>query len=230
MELCKIEPQRWDEYVKPTFWLHRTTLDPRLPGKTTPFRLLFGRDCRTQMDARILSLDVEGLGRLRNPIADQSKALCQMQDVHKDLQHRHEQRRLRREHQNDGIKRTSTGTRVKQGHLVLAKEAGFILHTEDVHVKLTHDRWTGPWTVTAVITPRLFYRVTLQGRRERVRRATTSHVKPYHTRPQSRRHDFSDEYAYCAWGPELGLAAASTLISPMYTLVDRYPIQLPNRS
>ena len=60
------------------------------------------------------------------------------------LQHRHEQRRLRREHQIVGIRRTATGTRVKQGNLVLVKEADSALHSDCVHVKLTHDRWTGP--------------------------------------------------------------------------------------
>ena len=103
-----------------------------------------------------------------------------------------------------------------------------MLYNDCVHTKLTHDRWTGPWTVTAVITPGLCYRVTLQGKRERVRRAAASHVKPYYRRPPSLRHDFGDEYAHFAWGPDLELVADSTLASPLYTLVDRCTIQLPN--
>ena len=110
------------------------------------------------------------------------------------------------------------------------KEADSALHNDCVHVKLTHERWTGPWTVTAVITPGLCYRVTLQERRERVRRAAASHIKPYHLRPPSLRHGFGDEYAHFAWGPTLGLVAASTLASPLYTLVDRCTIQIPNGS
>ena len=74
------------------------------------------------------------------------------------------------------------------------------------------------------------YRVTLQGRHERVRRAAASHIKPYHLRPSSLRHDFGDEYAHFAWGPDSGLGAASILASPLYTLVDRCTIQLPNGS
>ena len=97
-------------------------------------------------------------------------------------------------------------------------------------MKLTHDRWAGPWTITAVITPGLCYRVTLQGRREKVRRAAAPHIKPYHLRPPSLRHDFGDEYAHFAWGPDLGLGAASTLASPLCTLVDRCTIQIPNGS
>ena len=81
-----------------------------------------------------------------------------------------------------------------------------------------------------MITPRLCYRVTLQERRERVRRAATFHIKLYHLRSPSMRHDFGDEYAYFAWGPDLGLGAALTLASPLYTLVDRCTIQLPNGS
>ena len=69
-----------------------------------------------------------------------------------------------------------------------------------------------------------------QGRRERERRATASHIKPYYLRLPSLRREFCDEYAHFAWGPDLGLAAASTLASPIYTLVGRCPIQLPNGS
>ena len=121
-----------------TVWPHRTTPDPRLPGKSTPFRLLFGRDCRTQMNATSPSPDDEGMDGLRNLIADKSENLRQVQEVRKDLQHRHGQRRLRQEHPNAGIGRTSTGTRAKQGDLGLVKEADSVLHKDCVHVKLTH--------------------------------------------------------------------------------------------
>ena len=142
MELCKSWPRRWDEYVQPALWLHRITLDSRLPGKATPFPflLLFSRDCRTQMDATTPSPDDESMDGLHGLIADKSKNLHQVQEVHKDLQHRHEQRRIRREHQSAGIKSTSSGTRLEQGDLVLMKEADSALHNDCVYVKLTHDR------------------------------------------------------------------------------------------
>ena len=180
------------------------------------------------MDATSPSPDNEGTEGLHNLIADKSENLRQVQEVRKDVQHRHEQRRRRREHQNAGIRRTSTGTRVKPGDLVLVKEADSALHND--HTKLTHARWTGSWIVTAVITPGLCYRITLQGRRERVRRAAASHIKPYYLRPLSLRHDFGDEYAHFAWRADLGLVADSTLASLLYTLVDRCTAQLPNRS
>ena len=158
--------------------------------------MLFGQDCSTQMDATSPSPDNESTDGLHNLIADKSENLCQVQEVHKDLQHRHEQRRRRREHQNAGIRRTSTGTRVKPGDMVLVKEADSALHNDCVHTKLTRYRWTGPWTVIAVIKPGLCYRVTLQGRRERARRAAASHIKPYYMRLLSLRHDSGDEYAH----------------------------------
>ena len=181
------------------------------------------------MDATSPSPDDEGIVGLHNLVADKNYNLHLVKEVRKDLKHRHEQRCLRRERQNAGIRRTSTGTRVKPGDLVLVKEADSALYNDCVHTKLTHDRWTGPWTVTVVITPGLCYRVTPQGRRERVRRAAASHIKPYYLRPPSLHHDFGDEYAHFAWGPDLGLVADSTLASPL-TLVDRCTIQLPNGS
>ena len=57
-----------------------------------------------------------------------------------------------------------------------------------------------------------------------------SHQALYHLRPPSLRHGFGDEYAHFASGLELGLAAASILASPIYTLVDRCPIKLRNGS
>ena len=137
MELCKSWPRRWDEYAQPTLWLYRATPDPRLPGKVILFRLLFGRDCRSQMDVTSSSPDDEGMDGLHNIIADKSENLRQVQKVSKDLQHRHGQRRLRREHHNAGIRRTSTGTRVKQGNLVLFKESDSALNNDCVHVKLS---------------------------------------------------------------------------------------------
>ena len=101
-----------------------------------PFLLLFSRDCRTQMDTTSPSPDDEGKDELHNLIADKSENLL-VQKVRKDLQHCHEQRQLRRELQNAGIRRPSTGTRVKQGDLVLVKEADSALYNDYVHVNLT---------------------------------------------------------------------------------------------
>ena len=50
-ELCKQWPERWDEYVDPALWIHRTTSDTALPNNPTLFRLLFGRKPRAQLDS-----------------------------------------------------------------------------------------------------------------------------------------------------------------------------------
>ena len=141
-----------DEYVQPALWLNRITPDPRLPGKATPFLLLSGRDCRTQMDATSPSPNDKGMEGLHNLIADKSENLRQVQEVRKDLQHR----RLRREHQNAGIRRTSTGTRMKQGDLVLVKEADSALHydceTDPRSMERTVDRHS--IDDTSIVLPR----------------------------------------------------------------------------
>ena len=95
VDLCKSWPRRWDECVQPALWLHQTAPDPRVPGTATPFRLLFRRDCRTQMDVTSPSPDDEGMDGLHNLIADKSENLRQVQEVCKDLQYRHKQRRPR---------------------------------------------------------------------------------------------------------------------------------------
>ena len=73
VEVCKTWPHDGvSMYVQPASWLHRTTSDPRLPGKATPFLLLFGRS--TQIDATSPSPDDEGIEVLYNLLVDKSKA------------------------------------------------------------------------------------------------------------------------------------------------------------
>ena len=62
----------------------------------------------TQLNATTPNLDDEGMEGLHNLIDDRSEALRQVQDARNDLQHHHKQKRLRREYQNAGIRRTST--------------------------------------------------------------------------------------------------------------------------
>ena len=84
--------------------------------------------------------------------------------------------------------------------------------------------------MTAVITPGLCYRVTVQERREKLRQAAASCIKRYHLKPPSLRCDVCDEFAHFARDTELGLATASTLVSPIYTLGNSCPIQLSSGS
>ena len=67
--------------------------------------------------------------------------------------------------------------------------------------------------------------VNLDGRRIRRRTVSVANVKPFYLRPVDLRHEFEDEFAHAAWGPDLGLAEASTATSPVYTLFDREAVQ-----
>ena len=67
-----------------------------------PFLLQLGHVCRTRMDVTSTNPDDEAMEELQSLTADKSKAFRQVQHACKDLQHRHKQRQLRREHQNAG--------------------------------------------------------------------------------------------------------------------------------
>ena len=60
-ELCKSWPGQWDEYIGAACWIQRTTPNPRLPSSGTPFRILFGRDARSNLDALTPALDDDTL-------------------------------------------------------------------------------------------------------------------------------------------------------------------------
>ena len=100
------------------------------------------------------------------------------------------------------------------------RESDSTLGNEGVHRKLVHEKWTGPWKVTASIASGLCYQVVMNGRQIRERRAAASHLKPYNVRPTGFCHEFGDEYAHFAWEADLGLAMPSTAASQLYTLGD----------
>ena len=179
-ELCMKWPKRWDDYVQPALWLHRTSPDPRLPGSPTPFRLLFRRDVRTQIEAVSPDLDNSelmgtGLQSLIDNKEEDWRHVLKSETYQKALQATRDQERTR---VNNSIAHHSAGVKAKRGYLVLVHESDSTLGNEGVHRKLVHEKWTGPWTVTAVITPGLCYQVVLNGRQIRERRAAASHPKP----------------------------------------------------
>ena len=57
---------------------------------------------------------------------------------------------------------------MNQEGLVLVENADSVLYNDCVRVQLTHGQGIGPWTVTAMITAGLYYRVNLQGRGKKV--------------------------------------------------------------
>ena len=219
-ELCKTWPRRWDEYVQPALWIHRTTPDLRLPGKPTPFRIFFGRDARTHLDAPQPEVDGGDFrGGMHSYVADKRQAYKEVRDVRVALLKIHEDRQESSESRNAEIDRTSVGTRVVVGDKVQVKEAESVMAREGIHHKLAHEHRTGPWEVTEDVLPG--HIVTMNGRGIRRRRASAANIKRFHLRPDDLRHDFENEFAHLAWGVDFGLAEPSIVASPMYTLIDR---------
>ena len=224
-ELCKSWPGRWDEYVEAACWIQRTTPDPRLPSGGTPFRILFGRDARTNLDALTPVLDDDSFrSGLDNFVAERQQTFRELRGI---LERRQEEKNRRRARHNAAIKRGSSGQQTRVGDRVLIKEAVSKLGREGIHAKLAHEHWTGPWRITAVEQPGLSYQATMSGRRIRGRVASAANIKAFHERPEHMRHDFEDEFGHLAWGEDLGLGSTSTVAVPLYTLTDRKAVGDP---
>ena len=141
-ELCKTWPRRWDEYVQPALWIHRTTPDLRLLGKPTPFRLFFGRDARTQLDATHAEINGGDFRcEMHSYVADKGQAYTKVRDVRVALLKRHEDRQKSRESRNNEKGRTSVGARVVGGN-VLVKEAESVMARGGIQHKLADGHWT----------------------------------------------------------------------------------------
>ncbi|CAM9973671.1 unnamed protein product [Choristocarpus tenellus] len=149
-ELCVKWPDRWDEYVSPACWAQRTTPDLSDPLNPTSFRVLFGRDPRTQLDAVIPKLDGDvDVGGLDSFIEQRRQNFREVREV---LERRMFAGQRQREKANALVARSSPGLGSKPGDLVLVKEADSSIYGEKlgqtrVGRKVVHERWTGPWTV-----------------------------------------------------------------------------------
>ena len=213
--LCAACPRRWDDYVPVATWIHRVTPDTTLPGGASPYRILFGRDPRSHIDAVTPALDSNTLGQgLERTVADQQRMTQEI------LAYRNVARNRQREQRNARIIRESPGARAAVDDRVLVKEQVNTLHRDSHHPKLAHDHYTGPWKVINVIHERLSFTVQLNGRRVRQRKVAATDLKPYHPRPSELRLPFEDEFAHLVWSADLGLADASVVAVPLYTLVD----------
>ena len=180
-ELCKTWPRRWHEYVRPALWIHRTTPDLRLPGKPSSFRLFFGRDARTQLDATHPEIDGGDLrGGMHSYVVDKHQAYKEIRDVRVAPLKGHEDRQKSRESRIAEIGRTTVEARVVVGDKVLVKEAESVTAREGMHHDLAHGHWAGPSEVTKVVLPGLSYIVTMNGRGIRRRRASAANIKMFH--------------------------------------------------
>ncbi|CAM9280224.1 unnamed protein product, partial [Choristocarpus tenellus] len=119
---------RWDEYVSPAFWAQRTTPDPYDPPNPIPFRVLFGRDPRTQLEALIPKLDGDvEVGGLDSSIEQRRQNFREVREV---LERRVSARQKNRERVNALIARSSPGLGSEPDDLVLVKEADSSIHGE----------------------------------------------------------------------------------------------------
>lgn len=170
-ELCKVWPDRWDEYVSPTLWMKRTLPDANLPSNMSPFELLFGRPPRTSLDTLVpLSGETENTRGLDNFVEQRRP---NMLEVRRAMERRNELRMTAREKANASIARPSAGVSADRGSLVL-RTAVSLKHRDRRGTKLHHDVYTGPWTVVEVLEKGLSVQVEMRGLRQRSRRVSAA--------------------------------------------------------
>lgn len=199
-ELCRSWPDRWDEYVSPAIWMKRVLPDLSLPADMTPFELLFGRAPRTSLDSLVpLARETERPGGLDNFVERRRQ---NMREVRLALEKRGDGQAAARAKGNASIVQPSAGVKVIQGSLVLVRESASSRYRDARGIKLQHDLYTGPWTVTEVLQTGLSAQVSMRGRKQRSRRVSLGDVRPFHVRPSHLRHSLADEFALYAWGPD----------------------------
>ena len=90
-QLCISWPRRWDDFVPVATWIHRVTPDESLPGGASPYRILFGREPRSHIDAMTQALDGDSFGQgLERTVTDQQRMTQEI------LRQRHEARNRKR--------------------------------------------------------------------------------------------------------------------------------------
>lgn len=142
-----------------TCWIQRVTPDLRLPSNPTKFRLLFGRDARTQLDRAtpVINGADHSSGGSDSFVAGKQQAF---REVRQALKERQAAKDRSRQSHNDSTGRASPGGQSKVGDNVLVQgAAASTLSREGVHSKLAHEHWTGPWQVVNVVRPGLSYAV-----------------------------------------------------------------------
>ena len=139
-------------HVQPALWIYRTSPGVNLPGNPTPFRRIFRRDARTQLDATHPEIDGGDFrGGMNSYVADKSQAYKEVRDVRVAILKKHEDRQKSRESRKAEIGRTSVGARVVVEDKVLVKEAESVMARERIHQNQANENWTGPWKVTELV-------------------------------------------------------------------------------
>jgi len=160
-ELCKVWPDRWDEYVSPALWVKRTLPDAAMPSNMSPFELLFGRPPRTSLDTLVPTSGMTDNTRGLDNFVEQRRQ--NMLEVRHAMEKRNELRMVAREKANASISRPSAGVSADRGDLVLVRTPASLRHRDRRGMKLQHDLYTGPWTVVEVLERGLSVKVEMQG-------------------------------------------------------------------
>ena len=106
-ELCAAWPKRWYEDVVLVCWIKRNLPDTSLPGKMSPFEILFGHKPRTTLDTLVPHMDdTEENGGLDALIEQRKKMLREVRQV---LDRRHREKVAVRQKLHAQISRPFTG-------------------------------------------------------------------------------------------------------------------------
>ena len=227
-ELCRAWPDRWDAYVAPAGWIKRTLPDSSLQSNMTAFELLCGRKPRTSLDSLVPLLNGAAQTTSLDNFVEQRKQ--NLLEVRKVLEQRQAIRTAARKRVNATINRSSAGVPAKVGDLVLVREADSTRSREGYGTKLHHEKYTGPWSTTRVLTTGLSVEVKLRGRKTRKRTVATSALKPFTVRPPDLRHSIEDELAQYAWEADYSNPPSHTDRPPipmLRTLVERREATAP---
>ena len=190
-----------DKHALPTCWIQCVTPDPRLPSNQTPFRLLLGRDARTQLDSIMPVIDGAEYRGLDAFVADKQQTFT---EVRKAIDERQTAEDLSGKSHNDSIGLASQEGQAKVGDNVSVKVAGALDGT----------------MAGRAVHPGLSYAAHLNVCSIREKMVSAVDIKTFHERPVELRHAFEDEFPHLAWRSDVGLVETSTAAAPLYTLID----------
>lgn len=188
-------------------WIYRLGPDESLPGRASPYNVLFGRGSCTQLDELVPTLDDATLGgRLERTMADKR----QMARRKREAPVQRQATKNRRREIEATIARASPGAKAKIGDKVLVKEATRTPHNDGLHPKWARDHLTGPWKVVNVVWQGLSFTIGLNGRQVRQLSLAASDVKPFLSRHTN--YDTSLKMIVLTWSGQ-STCASTTLRS-----------------
>lgn len=123
--------------MTPACWIQQTTPDPHLPLGATPFRVLFGRDIRPNLDALTPKSDGDDFRTgLDSFLAEKQQTSMELRGVLKKRQY---DKNHRRQRHNAATQRNAPGERAQVGDALLVKGSDSPLAREGRHANLAHE-------------------------------------------------------------------------------------------